>query len=160
MSILDELITDRTGPGKYDWQDFNRVGKAVEYVAGRLREAGYTADVVTKTDWTRQGIQSRKQMEQYITNIQTLRDILAFPPEVPAAPDTIRFLTWQKANAVETIVSNLDTLITSLQQIYIRANMPTAYAGLAYYVPEMTYLLCDSEGVSLLDNTGVQLISR
>lgn len=133
MSIIDELITDRTGPGKYDWQDFNRVGEAVAYVAQRLLDAGYTADVVTKTDWTRQSIQTRQDMDQYIANIQALRNILAFPPQAPDAPDTMRFLTFQRANDIETIVSNLDTLLTSLQRIYIRSGSPWAYAGTGFY---------------------------
>lgn len=133
MSIIDTLITDRTGPGKYDWQDFNRVGEAVAYVAQRLEAAGYTADVVTKTDWTRQSIQTRQDMERYIANIQALRNILAFPPEIPDAPDTMRFLTFQRANDIETIVSNLDTLLTSLQQVYIRSGSPWAYAGTNLY---------------------------
>lgn len=146
--------------GSYNASDLNRVGRAVRYVADQLRQAGFSPTVNPKTDWAIGEYPTASQMAQYIADIKTLRDSLVFPDGTPDAPDLAQKLTYQKANAIETIVSILDTLITSLQQIYIRANIPTAYAGLAYYVPEMTYLLCDSEGVKLLDNTGVQLISR
>lgn len=160
MSVIDALITDRMKPGKYDWQDFNRVGEAVAYIADELYKSGYKADVVTKTDWIRQDIQTRQDMAQYIQNIQILRNILVYPPESPDAPDSMRFLTFQRANDIETIVSNLDTLLESLRRIYLRSGMPWAWAGVGYYISEMTYILCDSEGVVLQDEDGNTLTAR
>lgn len=159
-SILDELIFDRTEPGRYDWRDFNRVGQAVAYIADELYKSGYKADVVTKTDWTRQNIQTRQQMEQYIQNIQKLRNILVYPTDAPDAPDTMRFLTFQRANDIERIVSILDTLLESLRRIYMRSGMPWAWSGVGYYIPEITYILCDSEGVVLQDEDGNTLTAR
>mgnify|MGYP003240675422 CR=1 FL=1 len=42
MSIIDTLVTDRTG-GYYNAADLNRVGAALRYVADRLAAAGYPA---------------------------------------------------------------------------------------------------------------------
>lgn len=139
MSLINNLITDRTGPGPYDWRDFNRVGTFVAEVVDVLSKAGYKADVVTKTDWTRQSIQTRQDMAQYIANIQTLRNILAFHPETPAAPDTIRFLTYQKANDIERILLELEIQLESMMRVYPKAAMPWAYAGGMLYFPEAGY---------------------
>lgn len=105
MSIIDTLITDRTAPGPYDWRDFNRVAEAVEYVVNRLSKLGYKADVLTKTDWTRQGIQSCAQMERYIANIKAVRAALRLQNSVP---DSIRRLTYEGANEIERILSDAE----------------------------------------------------
>ena len=59
MSIMDTLITDRTQAdvdarnekGTYNASDLNRVGAAMNYVADRLRAAGYDPHISPKTDW-------------------------------------------------------------------------------------------------------------
>ena len=111
MSIIDTLITDRAAPGPYDWRDFNRVAEAVEYVVNRLSEIGYRADVLTKTDWTRQGIQSRAQMERYIANIKAVRAALWLQNSVP---DSIRRLTYEGANEIERILSDAEDEINRM----------------------------------------------
>ena len=111
MSIIDTLITDRAAPGSYDWRDFNRVAEAVEYVVNRLSKLGYKADVLTKTDWTRQGIQSRAQMERYIANIKAVRAALRLQNSVP---DSIRRLTYEGANEIERILSDAEDEINRM----------------------------------------------
>lgn len=140
MSFLNGLVTDRTKPGPYDWRDFNRVGEVVEGVAKVLDQAGYQADVVTKTDWTRQGIPSRQAMARYLSNIQALRMILTFPPDTPKAPDTMRFLTYEKANDIERILLELEIQLEAMMRVYEKSGMTWAYAGgAALYVPEPGY---------------------
>jgi hypothetical protein len=46
MSILDDLIYDRTAPGRYDWRDYNRVAEAMEYLVEELAGHGYTVPYV------------------------------------------------------------------------------------------------------------------
>lgn len=111
MSVIDTLITDRAAPGPYDWRDFNRVAEAVEYVVNRLSEIGYRADVLIKTDWTRQGIQSRAQMERYIANIKAVRAALWLQNSVP---DSIRRLTYEGANEIERILSDAEDEINRM----------------------------------------------
>mgnify|MGYP005777462527 CR=1 FL=1 len=111
MSVIDTLITDRAAPGPYDWRDFNRVAEAVEYVVNRLSEIGYRADVLTKTDWTRQGIQSRAQMERYIANIKAVRAALQLQNSLP---DSIRCLTYEGANEIERILSDAEDEINRM----------------------------------------------
>ena len=52
MSVIDELITDRTEgdlyygnpKGKYDYVDYNRIGSAINYVANEARNAGISME--------------------------------------------------------------------------------------------------------------------
>ena len=57
--IIDELITDRTKndvvygnpKGKYDFEDYNSVGEATNYVAQELINGSYDVSATAKTDW-------------------------------------------------------------------------------------------------------------
>lgn len=128
MSIIDTLITDRTTPGPYDWRDYNRVGEAVEYVVKRLSEIGYKADVLTKTDWTRQDIQSQTQMAQYIANIKAVRAALQLQS---AAPDSINRLTYEGANEIERVLRAAeDEIDRMLRSVDLGWAIGIAYIGL------------------------------
>lgn len=149
MSIIDQLITDRTQPGPYDWNDFNRVGEAVEYVANQLAGAGYRADVIAQTSWTRQSIQSRQQMEQYIKNIKELRAVLHLPSGVPAAPDSIRFLTFEGANNIEKILADVEEHLQRLMRVYLHSDQILFFSGFAIYPAQQKFTY---EGLYTNDN--------
>lgn len=102
-TIIDELIFDRTNEnlvegdpkGKYDFEDYNRVGQAVNYVAS---EIGGTS-IVGKTDWTNLSIPRSSDMNTYRSNVQTILDILELPNALPTTNDAI--LTILGANQIE-----------------------------------------------------------
>lgn len=114
MSIMDELIFNRVEPGKYDWQDFNRVGEAVEYILARLTSVGCMTDVNAKTDWDRSDVQTRAEMAQYLQNVRNLRAELTMLESTPQTPETMRFLTYQSANAIEKILFNIDDALNRM----------------------------------------------
>ena len=45
MTIIDALVTDRTAGAYYNASDLNRVGEAMQYVAGLLNGYGYAVSV-------------------------------------------------------------------------------------------------------------------
>lgn len=102
-TIIDELIFDRTNDnltegdpkGKYDYEDYNRVGQAVNYVAA---EIGGTS-IVGKTDWVNTSIPRSSDMNTYRGNVQTILDILELPNALPTTNDAI--LTILGANQIE-----------------------------------------------------------
>jgi len=102
-TIIDELIFDRTNDnltegdpkGKYDYEDYNRVGQAVNYVAA---EIGGTS-IVGKTDWVNTSIPRSSDMNTYRSNVQTILDILELPNPLPTTNDAI--LTILGANQIE-----------------------------------------------------------
>lgn len=121
------LITDR-GPGTfYNVSDLNRVGEAVRYLAERFTGYGYAVTVNHKTDWTEDNVPTRKQLETYRRNIAELRRQLTVMAATPETPETMRALNYVKANNIERILQDLDTLITNMEQAWFFSG--DLYAG-------------------------------
>lgn len=116
------LITDRTAidvasktaKGFYNAADLNRVGAAVEYVAGRFQSLGYDCPVSVKKDWSESDTPTASQMETYRQNIATLRRQIAVMQSTPETPETIPQLDYIRANNIEQILLDLDALINKL----------------------------------------------
>ena len=119
---LLSLITDRTradvenetDKGFYNASDLNRVGAAVEYIAGRFAALGYACPVTVKKDWLTSGAPTASQMETYRQNIVTLRRQIAVMQSTPNAPASMAGLNYVKANNIEQILLDLDALITNI----------------------------------------------
>lgn len=116
------LITDRTradvenqtDKGFYNASDLNRVGAAVEYIAGRFTALGYACPVTVKKDWLTSDAPTASQMEAYRQNIVTLRSRIAVMQSTPEAPASMAGLNYVKANNIEQILLDLDALIDKL----------------------------------------------
>lgn len=119
---LLSLITDRTradvanqtDKGFYNASDLNRVGAAVEYIAGRFAALGYACPVTVKKDWLTSDAPTASQMEAYRQNIVTLRGQIAVMASTPEAPASMAGLNYVKANNIEQILLDLDALIDKL----------------------------------------------
>ena len=130
-----ELITDRTradvenetDKGFYNASDLNRVGAAVEYIAGRFTALGYPCPVTVKKDWLTTDAPTASQMEAYRQNIVTLRGQIAVMQSTPDAPASMEGLNYVKANNIEQILLDLDALITNITKSWYFAG--ELYAG-------------------------------
>ena len=119
---LLSLITDRTradvanqtDKGFYNASDLNRVGAAVEYIAGRFTALGYACPVTVKKDWLTSDAPTASQLETYRQNIVTLRSQIAVMASTPEAPASMAGLNYVKANNIEQILLDLDALIDKL----------------------------------------------
>mgnify|MGYP002769068314 FL=1 len=119
---LLSLITDRTradvanqtDKGFYNASDLNRVGAAVEYIAGRFAALGYACPVTVKKDWLTSDAPTASQLETYRQNIVTLRSRIAVMASTPDAPASMAGLNYVKANNIEQILLDLDALITNI----------------------------------------------
>lgn len=119
---LLSLITDRTradvenqtDKGFYNASDLNRVGAAVEYIAGRFTALGYDCPVTVKKDWLTSDAPTASQLETYRQNIVTLRSRIAVMASTPNAPASMAGLDYVKANNIEQILLDLDALITNI----------------------------------------------
>ena len=117
-----ELITDRTradvenetDKGFYNASDLNRVGAAVEYIAGRFTALGYACPVTVKKDWLTSDAPTASQLETYRQNIVTLRGQISVMQSTPEAPVSMAGLNYVKANNIEQILLDLDALITNI----------------------------------------------
>lgn len=129
------LITDRTAEdvanqtdkGFYNASDLNRVEAAVQYVAERFAAQGYAVTVSPKTDWLASDIPTASELETYRQNIATLRGLIAVMKSTPETPETMRFLDYIKANNIEKILLDLDTLLTNAALAWYQSG--EIYAG-------------------------------
>ena len=108
-----EDVANKTAKGFYNASDLNRVGAAVQYIAERFASQGYTVAVSPKTDWLASDIPTASELETYRQNIATLRALIAVIKSTPETPETMRFLDYIKANDIERILLDLDTLLTN-----------------------------------------------
>ena len=127
VNVLDfadgiDLITDRTSPGKYDWEDYNRVGRAVLYLQNLLYEYGYLVDAEPVTDWSRADIPTLSDLERYLANVQNLRAKTEAGALMPELPVTMSRITWQGANAIEEVLELLEFYIFRMIEAWIYAN--------------------------------------
>ena len=132
---LLSLITDRTradvenetDKGFYNASDLNRVGAAVEYIAGRFAALGYACPVTVKKDWLTSDAPTASQLETYRQNIVTLRGQIAVMASTPEAPARMAGLNYVKANNIEQILLDLDALITNITKSWCFSG--EVYAG-------------------------------
>lgn len=134
---INSLIMDRTAidvavgneKGRYSASDLNRVGQAINYVAGRLREMGHDVQTSQKENWTNQDWMSEGQAAQRLAELEVLRREIAVFVSTPEVPGTMSGLTYQRANDIEKILSDLDAMISLTRSTLRRADALGFYAG-------------------------------
>ena len=128
------LVTDRTAAdvaaqsakGTYKASDLNRVGEAMNYVADRLRAAGYDPHINPKTDWKDDDWVDQAEQAVYLGDLAELRKqfaLLYSTPEVPprilaTGINTNDGLTHTWANDIEKILEDIDLLLTNAAQAW------------------------------------------
>ena len=111
--------------GAYNTIDLNRVGAAVEYIAGYLLQAGYAPGVEPRTDWTDEDAPTVSELDTYLTNVARLQALL--PVQEPQAPTDMDGFTYSEANDLETILVQADRLFPLMEQSVIYSG--EAFAG-------------------------------
>ena len=105
--------------GCYNTADMNRVEAAVQTLAAELNAAGYTVEIVpqafAETDTVR-----LSQWQQYLANVQALRDAYYTLAETGQLPDVADRLDYAGANTIEKILADIDLLIGWMKSSYRR----------------------------------------
>ena len=157
-TIIDNLITDRTQAdvervrelaakgfaamtaaeraewlagmkGAYNASDLNRVGTALNYLAGHLGPiCGKIITWTAKTDWSVTDIITASQAAEYRRQIQNIRDALAYPAGTPDAPQLGR-LTYTDANNIERILKLCEDLIVNVAKSFRHTGAAECAAG-------------------------------
>ncbi len=157
-TIIDTLITDRTQAdaervnelaskgfagmtaderaewiagmkGAYNAADLNRVGTALNYLAGRLGPiCGKSITWTAKTDWAVTDIATASQAETYRQQIQDIRDALVYPAGTPDAPQLNR-MTYAGANDIERILTICEGLIVNVAKSFRYTGAAECAAG-------------------------------
>jgi hypothetical protein len=111
LSAAEKAEWDSAINGAYDYIDMNRVGEAVAYLAEILNGYGYAVNVAPKTDWTLGYEPSSEKLTQYLAAINTIKTAFYGTTELPADMDG---LTVAEANAIETLLIEIDTYINDM----------------------------------------------
>lgn len=115
--------------GAYNAADLNRVGTALNYLAGRLGPiCGKIITWTAKTDWAVTDIATASQAETYRQQIQDIRDALAYPAGTPDAPELAR-LTYTDANNIERILKLCEELIVNVAKSFRHTGAAECAAG-------------------------------
>jgi hypothetical protein len=105
--------------GAYNYTDLNRVEEAVQYLANKLRERGYSVDVtLTKTTWTMNSLPTLSDMNRYLDNIKAIRSAFATLSTTPQAPSSMKGFTYKEANAIEQIIIDVNQLLENLTSVW------------------------------------------
>ena len=124
MSIIDTLVTDRlqsdvdelNDKGTYNASDLNRVQEACEYIAERLSNYGYSVSLIALPEWTVEDIPVQSQMQDYLANVQTLRDAIEVLQTTPQVPESMALL-------------DLETVINRTFMSFLRSGQFTFWSG-------------------------------
>lgn len=115
--------------GAYNTSDLNRVGTALNYLAGRLGSiCGKSITWTAKTDWAVTDIITASQAEMYRQQIQDIRDALAYPAGTPDSPQLAR-LIYTGANDIERILKLCEELIVNVAKSFRHTGAAECAAG-------------------------------
>lgn len=109
-------ITDKTEKGRYNYTDFNRVESWCEYLANILNTYSYPVDIVVKTGYSLKSKPNESDLERIRINISTLKQAYFSFTKVP---ENLEYMTWQKANAIEKILQEIDYLLRSMENNFV-----------------------------------------
>lgn len=134
--------------GAYKASDFNRVGGAVGLVRDlllsylqeledyldalsvapdsifRLPYEAADVDVSPRTDWIDDSYPTKEELEAYLRDIRTLRGLMPMPADLAELPESMRYLDYAGANAIEaTLLAVRDTVEVLFAQCKANADL-------------------------------------
>jgi len=92
---------DGTQRGAYNYVDFNRVGEAIQYLAGLLNANGYYVAVSARTDWAVGDKPRTSAAAAYLADVAAIKAI--FYGTTPLPP-SMNKLTYVGANNIEALL--------------------------------------------------------
>ena len=110
--------------GCYSASDLNRVESNSQIIAQMLTRAGYIVSLVTKTDWVKEDIANEPNtgylydLTRYLGNVKKLLEGYFAKPTTPQLPENMDALTWEKANDIEQVLSDISDLIKNMENSY------------------------------------------
>lgn len=104
----------------YGWEDLNRVGAALHFVAAALGKWGYGIEINARTDWTRESDFRQVDLLSYLEDVERLRAGLAVFADTPETPGKIK--TPEEANAIEQIILDVYELLQNMLAAFFYCN--------------------------------------
>ena len=101
--------------GAYNYTDLNRVTAAIEALKTALNGYGYAVPGLRPFRvWYEADIPTPELMAAHLANVSAIRSVLDMLPTTPAVPADMERMTTDKANAIERILADINTLIHNM----------------------------------------------
>ena len=94
--------------GAYNYTDWNRVESAVAELASML---GVSLETVTT--WSATNVPTEADATRYLANVRKLKTVCQGLSGTPNAPESMQHMTYIKANDIEKILADIETVIYS-----------------------------------------------
>lgn len=107
--------------GAYNYTDLNRVEMAVNYLRDYLAQYGYVAGIGPLRTWTEKDVPTVGDMQRYLDNVRILRSVLTVFPSTPQVPESVENFTFTKANQLEQILQDVESLVKNMVAAFIQA---------------------------------------
>lgn len=91
----------------YNYSDMNRVGLAEKYIVEELKKIGEIISIDVKTNWNRNNIPSKSDIDIYLATLKKIRNIIKI--DVTNIPNNIYNIN--DANAIEQMLKDMDDII-------------------------------------------------
>lgn len=124
---MENLIFDRTkndveqgtSKGYYNYTDLNRVEAWCEYLANLLTSYSYPVSITIKKDWAMTDLPNVNDMERIRSNVDKIK--IAFHAYTDV-PENLNYMTIEKANAIEKILNEIDSLSKNMISCFRYSN--------------------------------------
>lgn len=116
--------------------DMNRVTEAMEYLKTELEGYGYKVNYSPvyikpgRTQWIASDLPTPEQLTSYLSNVSAIRAVLEVFSTTPSVPETMQGLTYERANDIEKILADVETIINGIKRMFRVCG--TFYAGSGY----------------------------
>ena len=104
--------------GAYNYTDLNRVEDAVYYLAVRLREHGYRADIGETKTWDMNSVPTLADMNRYLENVRVIRNAFSTMTSTPYVTDSMKGFTFKEANDIEQILLDVNRLLENMISVW------------------------------------------
>lgn len=124
---MENLIFDRTqndleestSKGYYNYTDLNRVEVWCEYLANLLTSYSYPVSIVIKKDWTISDLPNDNDMQRIRSNVNAIKTAFHAYTNIP---ENLEYMSIEKANAIEKILSEIDFLTKNMISCFRYSN--------------------------------------
>lgn len=115
-SLVTSEEKEQLERGTYTYNTLNRVESAVRDLAAVLTSYGYNVKVSTKTNWGAQDYFNEENLQRYLENLDTLKNVFYTYATTPITPLLVDMFFIDAANSIEKILFDIEDLITKLSK--------------------------------------------
>lgn len=127
--ILYCINRDGTNKGAYNYEDMNRVTEAMRYIDNIFKGYGYESGYVDMPTWTIDQEPSEKDIDTYLLNVGKLRYTFNVLEGTPELPDTLKWITFEKANAIERTLYNIEIVLEQIPKSFLYCGQVGLYCN-------------------------------